>query len=188
MAAIDAVQLSPYARPAGCEIGNCDSGGAVSELPGANIHTKKQLRLIGLTGLVLMLLVKAGASATAAGNPPACPSQDLSTFLIAFAENVELQKSFTRFPYKYGYVDTDTEPEFTRRTRTVIPEQAKFPLIQNAAERKTHGLQILINVDDEQSLQARVTIVKEDTDWQVQYYFERTPFCWELVSIDDQSL
>lgn len=143
-------------------------------------------RVFCVAGLVLVLLLVVGASAHA--GRLACPAQDLPTFLIAFAESIELQKTFTRFPYKYGYVDTNTEPEFTRRTRTVSREQAKFPLIQNTAERKARGLQMLMNIDDEQSLQARVTIVKEDTDWQVQYYFERTPFCWELVSIDDQSL
>jgi hypothetical protein len=126
----------------------------------------------------------AGKGASIVVNPQ-CPSQEFSGFLDAFAESVEIQKAFTRFPLKRQQLDLDAEPEPKPILRSLSREHVRFPIIPNEAERKARLLGL--RVDELTTRQAKLTLVKNDTDFQVSYFFTKNS-CWKLERIEDWSL
>lgn len=126
----------------------------------------------------------AGKGAPDVANPQ-CPSQEFAGFLNAFAENVEIQKAFTKFPLKRQQLDLEAEPEPKPVLRLLSRSQVKFPIIPNAAERKTKSLNF--RVDELNARRAKVILVKSDTDYQVSYFFRKNS-CWKLEHIEDWSL
>lgn len=136
-----------------------------------------------LLGVILLALLGGAVAQARAGNSPQCPSQDLSTFLIAFSESIELQKAFTRFPLIKSYDEVDTKLTLKRMEKSFNQQEMQFPLIPNTAARKTKGLRFIINLDEEKTQQARA-ILRPDAGNAVYYFFEKNS-CWELVGIND---
>jgi len=115
-----------------------------------------------------------------------CPSQDFNTFLQAFANDVRLQKAFVADPLQSDFVDAKAEPEPRPVTRMLTASQLRFPLMPDAKQQMHHGLkaqQIVQNTS-----QASVKLAKEDTDYQMTFFFKRTSNCWQLYRVQDDSL
>ena len=117
----------------------------------------------------------------------ACPSHDFSDFIKAFSENTEVQVAFTKYPLQQQSVDTNAEPEPKPVVRKLPRNQISFPVLPKEIERKKQSLEV--RVDSVTGSNAKVTLVKPNTDYQVTYEFELyTNSCWYLLSVDDQSL
>ena len=112
----------------------------------------------------------------------ACPSEDLSTFVRAFAEDTSLQRTFTAPSVKAAFVDWNAEPEPKESVRTVPRDTLQFPVLPNATRQKKEGLRYRqLSVDGKR---AEVAFEVPDTDTQLRYTFERGA-CWTLVKIVD---
>lgn len=114
----------------------------------------------------------------------ACPAQDFSEFIIAFSENIEVQMAFTKYPLQQQRLDANAEPEPKPVLRELRREQVSFPVIPNQAERKKQSLVFRIN--ENKSNYKKLTILKDDSDYQVDYFFSRNS-CWRLERIEDWS-
>ncbi|WP_232253749.1 lysozyme inhibitor LprI family protein [Pseudomonas glycinae] len=114
----------------------------------------------------------------------ACPSPNFSTFLSAFSERAEVQKSFVQQPLKMvTTVAGDPEPEMQKST--LSGDQLKFPIIPDATKREAQGLTLTIK--EEQGDHAVAILQKPDTDYVFEYRFVRGQ-CWQLEEVMDYSL
>lgn len=114
-----------------------------------------------------------------------CPSQDFDVFLKAFANSIEVQKSFTHYPYTTvvdDAADMDSGPE----TSELLREQVEFPVMLGDAQLTEHG--------------ASMESEKKAPDWyQVSthsdgsgaysmiFNFHRREGCWYLTDSVDTS-
>jgi hypothetical protein len=114
-----------------------------------------------------------------------CPSQEFSDFLKEFSENQKTQMVFIKYPLKQQSLDLNAEPE----PKPVISElqytEIKFPIIPNEVARKANSLSL--RIDEVTTKQAKVTIFRNDSDYQVSYFFNKNS-CWELERVEDWSL
>jgi predicted DNA binding CopG/RHH family protein len=115
----------------------------------------------------------------------ACPSRDFSEFIKAFSENTEMQAAFTKYPLQQQRLDTNAEPEPKPVIRKLRRDQVSFPVFPNEAERKKRSL--VLRIDEKKYNHVKLTLVKDDTDYQVNYFFSRNS-CWRLERIEDWSL
>lgn len=115
----------------------------------------------------------------------ACPSRDFSEFIKAFSENTEVQAAFTKYPLQQQRLDANAEPEPKPVVRKLRRDQVSFPVLPNEAERKKQSL--VLRIDEKKSNHVKLTLVKGDTDYQVNYFFSRNS-CWRLERIEDWSL
>lgn len=129
----------------------------------------------------------AAASSTPAPTSamPVCPSLNFDGFLKAFVGDVELQKAFTVEPLESQTVDATAEPEPALVTKMLTATELQFPLIPSERQQASEGLKMrqstLENGD------TKVTLAKEDTDYQVSFYFKNEG-CWKLIRIRNDSL
>ena len=114
-----------------------------------------------------------------------CPATDFSVFIRAFANDVNIQKTFTKYPLKYQRVDLDSEPDPKAITQELNRNQIQFPILALHEERVNHSLEI--QIDNINTNNAEITLFKPDTDYQITYHFIKN-FCWYLVFVDNQSL
>lgn len=126
--------------------------------------------------------VPASASTPAAA---ACPSSSFDGFLKAFREDVQVQKAFSAEPLESQTVDATAEPEPALVTKMLTATELQFPLIPSEQQQAQEGLTMrqsaLENGD------TKVTLVKEDTDYQMSFYFRKNE-CWQLFRIRNESL
>ena len=115
----------------------------------------------------------------------ACPSPNFDGFLKAFMENVEVQKAFSTEPLESQTVDATAEPEPALVTKTLAAAELKFPLIPSEQQQAKEGLTLRQSVLENGDI--KVTLAKEDTDYQVSFYFKKE-VCWELIRIRNDSL
>ena len=115
----------------------------------------------------------------------ACPSRDFSEFIQAFSENTAMQVAFTQYPLLEQRLDINAEPEPKLVVRKLRRDQVSFPVFPNEAERRKQSL--VLRIDEKKSNHVKLTLVKEDTDYQVNYFFSRDS-CWRLKRIEDRSL
>lgn len=115
----------------------------------------------------------------------ACPSENFFEFLTAFADNDALQRAFTRFPLRKMELDLNAEPEPVPVIKTLPRLQVQYPLLPLQAERNVQSLSL--RIDEVSAHNAKATLFKEDTDYQVSYFFGKNG-CWRLESIEDWSL
>ena len=118
-------------------------------------------------------------------NQIACPSRDFSEFIQAFSENTEIQVAFTQYPLLEQRLDINAEPEPKPVVRKLRRDQVSFPVFPNEAERRKQSL--VLRIDEKKSNHVKLTLVKADTDYQVNYFFSRDS-CWRLKRIEDRSL
>jgi len=124
-------------------------------------------------------------SRASGGNQIACPSRDFSEFIEAFSESNEMQMTFTRYPLQQLRLDLSAKPEPKPVVRELRRDQVSFPVIPNKAERKKKSL--VLRIDENKSTHVKLTLVKPDTDYQVEYFFGLNS-CWRLERIEDWSL
>ncbi|WJK09792.1 hypothetical protein [Pseudomonas fluorescens] len=114
----------------------------------------------------------------------ACPSPDFSTFLSAFSERADVQKTFVQQPLKMvTTVAGDPEPEMQKSS--LSGDQLKFPIIPDVAKREAQGL--TLTVKEERGDHAIAILQKPDTDYVFEYRFVRGQ-CWQLEEVMDYSL
>ncbi|WP_423204545.1 hypothetical protein PGC34_28130 [Pseudomonas kribbensis] len=114
----------------------------------------------------------------------ACPSSNFSTFLSAFSERAEVQKTFVQQPLKMvTTVAGDPEPEMQKSS--LSGDQLNFPIIPDVAKREAQGL--TLTVKEEQGDHAVAILQKPDTDYVFEYRFVRGQ-CWRLEEVMDYSL
>lgn len=113
-----------------------------------------------------------------------CPSGDFKTFLDAFSESKELQVKLTNFPLQKLHV-IDAEPEPKPVVKFIDRSQVTFPLIPSVTERRSRKL--TVRFDAVSRHKAKITLRKEDTGYQIAYFFKKDD-CWRLVRIEDWSL
>lgn len=114
----------------------------------------------------------------------ACPSPNFSTFLSAFSERSDVQRSFVQQPLKMvTTVAGDPEPEMQKSS--LSGDQLKFPIIPDVAKREAQGLTLTIK--EEQGDHAVAILQKPDTDNVFEYRFVRGQ-CWQLEEVMDYSL
>lgn len=92
---------------------------------------------------------------------------------------------FTKYPLKQQQLDLNAEPEPKPVVRKLRRDQVSFPVMPNETERKQKSLVSRIN--ENKSNHVTLTMVKSDTDYQVNYFFNRNS-CWYLERIEDWSL
>jgi hypothetical protein len=150
----------------------------------------------------VMLFVLAGHSSAAndrtskddsstsneAGKPesgsPRCPSKDFSAFAIAFAEDVQIQKAFTRYLLaRTWYVDSSPEP--IAQAGLFKQDELEFPIIDGRDARARAHLTLKARVHSNSV--ASLKLWKEDTDYQLVYTFEKKG-CWFLTKLDNMSI
>lgn len=114
-----------------------------------------------------------------------CPAKDFSAFMTAFSNNKIIQKAFTRNPLKKQHLDPDAEPEPKKVIQYLGPHQIQFPIFPLHEERVKRFLEI--RIDSVTTTNARITLFKPNTDYQVSYFFKKDT-CWRLTQIEDWSL
>lgn len=116
------------------------------------------------------------------GRDADCPADSITDFFQVFAENLELQRTYTAPRVETAFVDWTAQPEPLETVSPVLREHLRLPLAPNRATRQREGLQIRLRVETG----ARVTVVLEapDTDGQLRYTFRRD-VCLTLESIFD---
>jgi hypothetical protein len=154
-------------------------------------------------------------SAKVTASRSACPSKDFTKFFDAFAENVEIQKTFTQLPLTYGLLDLSEIPlpKFSRRkiasfdmipsyntedSGAIFPTQAVRVKFNNliymgngsgvyqAATWRDYTAGANVNIGTGvNSVSVLLTI--ENTAVGIYYRFHRSNKCWTLYEIDDRS-
>jgi len=116
----------------------------------------------------------------------ACPSTDFSAFFAAFAENTAIQRRYIAVPLKQMTLKREAEPEPTPVVRMLNGPEISFPVIPDAAQRKTRSLGL--RVDTVLGSEAKASLYAGDADYLVYYIFDKADACWRLVGIEDWSL
>jgi hypothetical protein len=130
-------------------------------------------------------LAPAGLALAAPAKAPACPSASFPAFFAAYADSVALQKAYTDYPLAHVLLDHSSEPE-PREIKVQLPKaKLTFPLIPPAGARKREGL--AFRTDEVSANNAKVMLFKEDTGYQVAYFF-RKDGCWKLERKEDRSM
>lgn len=114
-----------------------------------------------------------------------CPAQKFDKYIAAFADDVAVQRTFTKTPLK-SIALVDAEPEPRAVTRWLGKSQIQFPLMPSLGEQREKQLQLWIGPPLPQL--RNVELLGADTGYGVQYRFEYQSACWVLTSVTDQSL
>ena len=69
--------------------------------------------------------------------------------------------------------------------RKLRRDQVSFPVLPNEAERKKQSL--VLTIEEKKPNHVKLTLVKDDTDYQINYFFSLNS-CWRLERIEDWSL
>lgn len=115
----------------------------------------------------------------------ACPAQNFREFISAYADSEAVQRTFIKTPLKKRRLDLDAEPEPKPVVKYLKYSQLKFPLLPLQAER--HAKSLSLRIEKSSGKEAEATLFKQDTDYQVTYFFVKND-CWVLVAIEDWSM
>lgn len=118
-------------------------------------------------------------------SPSDCPSHDFPHFLSAFSEHVDAQERYIGFPLEKQHLDKSAEPEPKLVVERLPASQVALPVMPSNSERTARTLSLSTAMIDENN--AKVFLMKADTDFQVIYFF-RKDACWSLYRIEDWSL
>jgi hypothetical protein len=119
-----------------------------------------------------------------------CPSQDFPAFLDAFGESVDVQRGYTHIPLVYGTPKEDKA--FTTRTINsfdsipVYSSKDGGRILRSKAKRREAGLKLTVQPGGDDKTKV-ATVVLPGTKFHLEFHFENTDSCWELVRIDDRS-
>lgn len=115
----------------------------------------------------------------------ACPSSNFDGFLKVFISDLEAQKEFSANPLENQTVDATAEPEPALVTKMLTATELKFPLIPSEQQQANQGLKMRQSALENGDI--KVTLAKEDTDYQMSFYFKKE-VCWKLIRIRNDSL
>lgn len=115
----------------------------------------------------------------------ACPAQNFPDFFSAYTNSETIQRTFLRIPLKMQRLDLDAEPEPKPVVKKLKYAQIKFPLFPLRAERDAKLL--AMRIDKLSEKKAEATLFKQDTGYQVTYFFVKNE-CWVLTAIEDWSM
>ena len=115
----------------------------------------------------------------------ACPSPSFDGFLTAFIADVEVQKAFSAEPLESQTIDATAEPEPALITKMLTATELQLPLIPSEQRQTSEVLKM--RQSELENRDIKVTLAKEDTDYQVSFYFRKNQ-CWQLYRIRNESL
>lgn len=115
----------------------------------------------------------------------ACPAQEFPEFLSAYANSEIIQRTFLRVPLKIQQLNLDADPEPKPVVKKLKYSQLKFPLLPLRAERDAKLL--ALRIDKWSEKKAEATLYRQDTGYQVTYFFVKNE-CWVLAAIEDWSM
>ncbi|MEH6415473.1 lysozyme inhibitor LprI family protein [Pseudomonas sp. CGJS7] len=124
----------------------------------------------------------AAAPASGTASAIACPSQDLKTFVAAFAEDPALQKAFTAETVDTAFDDLTAMPEPAESVEALPRSKLQFPVMPNRAQQAKEGLKF--REMSPEGDRAVVILEVPDTDANLRYTFRRDR-CWTLIKIVD---
>jgi hypothetical protein len=132
----------------------------------------------------------ATTAATTAPAAPAdaatqCPHADFNTFLAHFGNDIALQEKSVADPLLTESIDANAEPEPAKVTKQVPLAEVEWPVIPDPAALSRQGRELQVTPQADGSVQ--VLIRKPNTSDQQIYTFAQKP-CWQLQSVDDQSI
>jgi len=140
--------------------------------------------MMTLRAAFLCLAIALPLSTHAAAPVPACYADDFPSFLVAYADQVEVQRAHTRVPLESSaIVDADPEPKIV--VKKLARQQIRFPVFLLKAQRQRTPLTMEIIALKGNS--ATVRLEKPDTDYVILYHFRKDP-CWQLVRMENSSL
>ena len=149
-----------------------------------SVHDSVQQQTVRAAG-ISALSTDGASSAHPASTTPTCPAQTFDIFLMAFANDVAVQKAFVTQPLQSESVDALAEPEPRPITKMLGFDQLHFPLMPNLQRQALDGLQLVKTISGNGEME--VKLVKPDTDYQVLFFF-RNDGCWKLYRMRDDSL
>lgn len=82
-------------------------------------------------------------------------------------------------------IDATAEPRPALVTKMLTATELQFPLIPGEQQQTKEGLTMRQSVLE--SGDTKVTLAKEDTDYQMSFYFRKNQ-CWQLYRIRNESL
>ena len=135
-----------------------------------------------LLPVALAFAVSTPASALAAS---ACPANDFKGFLAAFTDSSAVQKAHVSVPLA-STVAPDAQPEPAFIERKLGAGDITYPLMPGMAQRAKDGLRTTIRTVS--ATETEVKLAQSDTGYQMRYLFRKTPGCWTLARIGDDSL
>lgn len=114
-----------------------------------------------------------------------CPSRQFTEFFKAFSASSDIQEAFTKYPLKWQQLDLNADPEPKSFVKSLRRNQVEFPVIPDELERKSKLL--MVRIDKMTSGHVKLTLLKDDTDYQITYFFRKNS-CWKLERVEDWSL
>ena len=140
---------------------------------------------MGFVALACALTAVPSPGRTTDARKASCPAQKFDQYIEAFADDVMVQRTYTKTPLKSTAL-VDAEPEPRAVTRWLGKSQIRFPLMPSLVEQHEKRLQLWIGPPLPQV--RNVELLGADTGYAVQYRFEYQSACWILTSMTDQSL
>jgi hypothetical protein len=116
---------------------------------------------------------------------PACPAESFEAFVAGFADDPEVQRAWTSFPFEDAAL-AQADPEPRMQLDSLSIDEAEFPLMPSAAVRAIDSREL--KIEDLPEGRKRVQISQPETDWVVDFIFAPTADCWRLVRREDWSL
>lgn len=118
--------------------------------------------------------------------PTSCAAAvDFLVFLRCFEHAGQRQRETSRHPIVYGTVVEGAEGPFLQ-LRRVPHDSVTWPIYPDPARRRRDGLEVAI--DSARADRREVVLAKPDTDYQLEYHFERVSGGgWRLVRYVDAS-
>ena len=110
-----------------------------------------------------------------------CRLDSFKYFFNDFSSGTINQRKYTIVPLEKLYINSLSDPEPSKIEINLALEQIEFPVIPFL-----EGLSFSIEADEGLG-KAKVRVEKEDTDYQVIYFFQHDT-CWNLFRIEDWSL
>jgi len=99
--------------------------------------------------------------------------------------DVEVQKAFVTDPLQSDSVDANAEPEPKPVSKMLGRAEITFPVMPSEQQQAKDGLKLTKN--DISATEVSVKLAKEDTDYQMSFFF-RKDGCWHLYRTKDDSL
>ena len=114
-----------------------------------------------------------------------CPSQDFDAFLQAFANSIEVQKSFTQYPYR-TVVDDDAHMDSGPETSELLREQVEFPVMLGDVQLAEHGASM---ESEERTPDWYQVFTRSEGSgaYSMTFNFHRREGCWYLTDSIDAS-
>ena len=117
---------------------------------------------------------------------PVCPSQKFTVFVKVFADDVQIQKAFTKVPLKtINFYETDFKKPYI--VHYLNRDMIDYPVFLSNAYREAEGIQQTIRRKNNQYIQVITKHIGGTGSDNVRYDFRKRRGCWYLVAKLDYS-